>query len=310
MRRRLLFGAALAAVATIVACGSSDDAADGTGPGGVRGDGGADGGSSSTTPGESKPPPVEIAFHGQTEALPEFTFDTGWQPPGSPVQLRFVASTASKLTADAKALAGGAYATPQVVGIPASGLFAMDVHVTLTTSMKIDIPGVQFEGPLQNVPQIQIAFAGQSNFDPFLIGGKVETTGTQPNDTLITIPLPNAINIPGISGQLVLSGGGTLTATFTGVCAAALDGKVSYDGATSTTGALFINPGLQITGPLGFKKKIDTFTIPFDVGPFQGNLFLGERSVPPDHAPPPTPTVSTDRATTGTCAAASQAPPK
>ncbi len=39
---------------------------------------------------------TEIAFHGEQQALPSFNFDSGLQPPASPVQLQAILSAAGE----------------------------------------------------------------------------------------------------------------------------------------------------------------------------------------------------------------------
>src|SRR4051812_28955147 len=78
-----------------------------------------------------------LVFHGQIEALPGFSFDTGYLPAGSPVQVRFVASAVGSLTADARAHAGGSAFAPAVVAEPGSGNLVMDGHLSLKAYLKV-----------------------------------------------------------------------------------------------------------------------------------------------------------------------------
>ncbi len=201
-----------------------------------------------------------VAFHGEQEALPGFSYDTGFQPEGSPIQVRLLLESTGALTADATAnIAGGS-----MTGDAGSGRFAMDAHIQVQALLKVDVPGAQFEGPIEGAPDIDIAFGGSATFDPFLVGESVSVTGNVPDTELATIPLAASIPVPGLTGDLIIHASGTINSSFSGLCAQSADAVEGalYNGQTTTNGELILVPSVHIEVPFVLDETLEGFDVP------------------------------------------------
>lgn len=316
--RNALFAALLPFALSVVACGGSGGGTsgtgdDGTGSGDPTAGGGVDDGTGTgagTGGGASAPVGQALAFHGEENAVPGFSYDTGYQPSGSNVQIRFVASTAGQHSVDAHAHAGGSADAPEVVGDQAGGKFAMDLHLILKVYLKIGIKGVTYEGPLpvNGAPNMDIAFQGNQAFDPFLLGGpSVTVESNQPPKQAASIPL-STLSLTGLGGSVVINVGGDMKSTFAGTCAAASAGKAYYDGTTTTNGTLTIEPTIVVSGPFGFSKKVAGVSIPVPVKDITAPLSLGSVDIAAGPSLGVTGAVAS-KATVGTCTAPADPPP-
>lgn len=207
-----------------------------------------------------------IAFHGQREVFPGLMQDTGYQPSGSPVQLRFTASAMGGDTIDARATAGGSRTAPTLTGNRATGSMALDVHIAMHTTIKIDVSALghhfTYEGPLMMVPDLDFHGAGMAAFDPFLIDGSAPVTADVPEMALPPIDLMLATGIP---GTLTLYLSGTVHSAFTGTCAAIdTDGTAQYRGRITTDGTVHVRAEVTLSVP-GFSRTLPSITVPVDI---------------------------------------------
>jgi hypothetical protein len=144
--------------------------------------------------------------------------------------------------------------------------------------LKVDLSAfgqsIRHDGPLEDVPSIDLAFGDETAFDPFLVGGEVTVEADIPASDLATIPLAAALGIPGVTGDLVINVGGTLRSTFSGTCASVAGGEASYQGVTRTSGQLVIRPRLEISlGPIS--ETLEPFDIPVDIPELELPIDLG-----------------------------------
>ncbi|HEY3359490.1 MAG TPA: C2 domain-containing protein [Polyangia bacterium] len=211
-----------------------------------------------------------IKFHGEQEALPGFSKDTGYQPAISPVQVKLVVTSGGGLTADAEATASGNELTPKA----GTGLLALEASLKVQVSLKIDTSGINYEGVLKDI-EYGIPRA-EASFDPFLLDSSTTLTADIPDTDLGEIPLAG---VPGAGGTLVLSVSGTLNAEFKGVCAAARDGVGQYTGTTTTGGTLTFNATVNIEIPLMGTKSFGPFPITVDVPALEAAMDLGMRTL-------------------------------
>jgi hypothetical protein len=212
-----------------------------------------------------------ITFHGEQEFLPGFSYDTGYQPT-PPVQVRLTLSSAGTLTVEAQASGSGSTMTAK----PASGRLVLDGHIRVQTAAKIDITGVgQFEGPLPGASNVDLAFGGQTTFDPFLLNGATANLTVEVPETPFEIPLG------ALPGKLVLRASGTVAAEFAGVCAEAKDNMGRYTGATSMGGTVLLEPSVVLdvsgVGSQTYDVPAITVTIPAS----GGAMDLGSRALQP-----------------------------
>lgn len=90
-----------------------------------------------------------IAFHGEQEALPGFSYDTGFQPEDSPIQVRLLLESTGGLTADATAESDGSTMTADA----SSGQFALDAHIQIQALLRVEVPGIDpYEGRSRALP--------------------------------------------------------------------------------------------------------------------------------------------------------------
>jgi hypothetical protein len=235
----------------------------GCGGGGSPGGGGADAGL--------------IKFHGEQMPFAGFDQDTGYQPDGSPVQVRFEVGASGGITVDAQAVAGGSLAAPTLSGKAGSGKAVLDGGFTLKVSLKVDVGPLHYDGPLMGTPDIEIKFSDMKGFDPFSIGQKVSLAADIPDTEVAAIPLQAAAGIP---GTLHIHASGTVTSDFSGTCAAVSSSGAQYLGQTSTGGMLVLSATVEIDVPLAGTKTFGPFDLPaIPVGPFDAGLDLGTQPI-------------------------------
>ena len=225
---------------------------------------------------DDNPDAAELQFSGQQQALPGFSHDTGYQPSGSPIQVRLVLSADGKLSASAQ----GSISDTALLGTAGSGLYSLSSRVKVKVYLKLFVAGKKYEGPLAGAPDVELSFGQSQKFDPFLLGGKAQLRATVPETRLATINLAGALSaIPGVKGDLVISGSGVIDSTFSGVCATVQGDLAQYTGKTSTSGTLTLEPSVVLNMPLGVSKKLDAFPIKVPIPAVVAAMDLGTRSI-------------------------------
>ena len=218
-----------------------------------------------------------LTFHGEGDVVPNFSADTGLVPAGSQVQVQFVLTATGKVMADAAAEQSGPSDSPSVIGKPGSGKLAVDGHFKLQGKMRVDVSGLpKYDGPITNLEGVDIKFGGDEAFDPFLLDGSASVLTNIPETKLPPIPLPG-----GLTGelQITITNGSSVTATFSGVCAAVANGKASYLGKTSTTGVLKLKPTIVLKVPIKGETPFDLPVIPISLPSKDSALDLGTQPV-------------------------------
>lgn len=219
--------------------------------------------------------PTEIAFHGEQAVLPGFSYDTGLLPASSPVQLRLVLEAGGGITADAMALGGG----DAVVPVAGSGRFAVDAHVKLEGTLKVDVSGLRYEGPIPGIENVDIKFGGETAFDPFLLGGSTaKVTAALPRIDLPPIPLPGGL--PGHL-QLTVAEGSVVDSVLTGSCAGVDSGMAQFKAKTSTTAHIVIAPVIVLNIPILGTKMYPIPNIAVDVPAIEVPMDLGLHELDP-----------------------------
>ena len=167
----------------------------------------------------------ELSFAGKQSFLAGFSHDTGYQPPGSPVQVKLVLSSGGDIEASARGQVAGSALQP----VAGSGTFALKGRISVLAFLKVDMGGKKFEGPLPADQDLELSFGGSKSFEPFLLQGQAPLSVKVPNTRLATIPLAGALSgIPGVKGDLTINAGADLDSSFAGTCAA-LSGGVAQD---------------------------------------------------------------------------------
>jgi len=169
--------------------------------------------------------PAPVTFAGALDLFDAISFDSGWQPAGSAVQVRFEVFLGSGFTCTMDGTALLTWPPPLDLAFdptPGSGELVMDVGLEVHSLYHFDLGGgVVWEGELPYLPNFDYRFAGVSGLDPFLLPGaspaSATVTDTIPDTLLYMFDLTDAlVPIPGIGGGVALYAGGQLDATLSG----------------------------------------------------------------------------------------------
>ena len=223
---------------------------------------------------------VRVLFRGEQNALQGYVHDTGYKPATSAVQIRVQVSPEGKLKGEAWANAEGPEGP--LHPILDAGTFSMDVRFKLKLTLRINLAGVKFTGPVKGSTTPTLTFTGEKSFSPFLLGDKTTLSASIPKTLVATIPLDGQVS--GAKGDLVIKMGGKLTSELHGVCARAAAGLAGYTARTGTSGQLTISPSakLQIKGQT---RTIPAFDIPVQIPTHWAHLDLGSSPVAEGVAP-------------------------
>jgi hypothetical protein len=249
---------ALALGLTLASCGGDDD---------------RDGGSQRSAQSE------EITFTGDLEAFPDYNYDSQWLPEGSPVQVRVIFDVAGSLHAEAGALVGGSADAPQMSGVSQSGLYQLEARLNFQVLLKVDLPGVGFEGPLSEDTDISYEIAGETTFDPFVIDEIATLQAEIPETMLVTLPL--AGSVPGVEGNVIIRIRGTANSEFEGDCAAVNSAQAQYRADTRTNADIVLLPSLMVEVPFVYNETIDVGQVPVTIPAVELPMDLGTLSVTP-----------------------------
>ncbi|MCA9671701.1 MAG: hypothetical protein KC503_39150 [Myxococcales bacterium] len=219
----------------------------------------------------------EVAFEGKIEPLGALAYDSGYLPALSPIQVRFAASGAGALIVAARGRAAGAGLEP----VAASGKLSVDLSVRAKASLKIALPGLSFEGPIEGAPDIDIAIKNAVSFDPFLVGASPAAVDAKMAPTEVArIPLAGGLSaIPGAKGDLVVTASADLKASYVGVCAELADGIAQSTGRVSLGGTVTLEPRVEISLPFVGDKTLEAFPITIALPRVDAPLDLGSRDV-------------------------------
>ena len=167
--------------------------------------------------------------------LPDFRFDSGLQPAGSPVQLGLAFTVGGSLTADARGIVGGDGDEMVVAAVPGSGSFGLEAHVKLDGSLKIDVASFAYDGPIPGIENVDVAFGATTAFEPFLAGASARVEALLPEIPLPPIPLPGGI--PGRL-ELLVSAGSVLRSELAGTCAGIEPDGPKFLASPTTSGSI------------------------------------------------------------------------
>ena len=271
------------------ACGSSG----GTGADGRGGDG--------QDPG---PPPLAssaVAFPYDGKLFTGQTFDTGWQPSGSSVQVRFYVTLKAQVTSSAKGTArllrdADTGLMLDYRGSAGGGKLAMDIGFEMSCKLKISYSPISWEGAIPFAPQYDFRFASSGTFTPFLLEGAkgrpVHIEDTAQQKQLFSVPVPG-LGIPYVGdGAVALKAGGKLgidlvgkqiattpdggsaivithenqSAKWSGGGQGDQSGQAVYQGQATYSGTIVLSPSAVIeTKLLGKSLTLAEFPINIDV---------------------------------------------
>lgn len=241
----------------------------------VLGCGGGDGGGGGGGGGE----PVDITFSGELAAFPDYSYDSGWLPEESPVQVKMLFNVGGKLTASADAIVGGSTDAPIMSGKTDTGKFALGVELIFQVLVKIDLPGVAYEGPVDENADIVFEIKDETVFMPFLLDGEAAIAADVPDTVLVTLPL--AGSVPGVDGNVIINISGIVNSAFNGQCAAVNSEAAQYMGVTQTSADLILRPTIQVKIPFVYDETIDVGEIPVAIPAVAMAMDLGTQAVTP-----------------------------
>lgn len=220
-------------------------------------------------------PPTEIAFHGEQAVLPGFKYDTGLLPADSPVQMQLALEAGGGITAEAAALGGG----DAVVPVAGSGTFAIDAHLKLTGTLKVNVSGLTYDGPIPGLDNIDVKFGNETVFDPFLLGGSsAKVSAALPRIDLPPIPLPGGL--PGHI-QLTVAEGSVIDSVLTGSCAGVDASMAQWKAKTSTTAHIVIAPVIVLMIPILGTRMYPIPNVAVDVPAIEVAMDLGQHALDP-----------------------------
>jgi hypothetical protein len=225
----------------------------------------------------------ELQFAGETAVLPDFAYDTGMQPSSGPVQIKFEASAGGSLKASAQAIAGGTGASAAVAAVPGSGTYTLDAHFKLGGMLHVDVSGMRYDGPIPGIENVDIAFGGETVFDPFLMAGTAKVTAMLPETKLPDIPLPGGL--PGHL-ELTIGAGSTMTSVLAGRCASFEGNSAKFLATTSTSAKIMLQSKIVLQVPVVGDKDFGLPTIEIPVPAFSAPLDLGSQTFEGGGEPP------------------------
>lgn len=225
-----------------VACGGNDDAANAS---------------------------AALMFHGEANPLGNYSYDTGMQPAGSPVQAQFKFGSQATLAVDAQAVATE---DEQIASKPGSGKVALSAKFLLEGNLKIDVSGVKYDGPIPGLDAVDVTFGGEQVFDPFALETAATVDTSIPETQLPDIPLPG-----GLGGvlRLTITSESVLSSSFRGTCIASDGAKATYRGASVTRGTVSIRPAIVLEIPLIGSKTFDLPVVNAPVPDLEAAIDLG-----------------------------------
>ncbi len=236
-----------------------------------------------------------VVFHNEVSALPDFGWDSGLQPPSSPVQLQLTFSSRGNTEVAAVASPSGSAEAPVLTGLPNGGYIGVHGVIELQGRLVIGITGLpKYDDVIPGLDNIDFAFTGRETFDPYLFDDKVTVVAPMTAVDLPPIPLPN-----GIPGDLIieLAEGSAIELSFRGTCAAIEGDQAQYRGEINRGGSFVVRPRIEIDIPgIGAQSfPIPDLTVPIEL-PTE-RIDLGTRQVV-FGAPPKE---SGERAMVGSC---------
>jgi len=235
------------------------------------GGGGGGGGAGGTT--------TNLTFAGELAAFPDYAYDSGWLPEGSPVQVKMLFSVEGKLNAVAEAIVGGSTTDPLMSGVADSGKYTLAVNLIFQVLVKIDLTGVSYEGPVDENADITFQINDEAVFTPFMLTEKVSLAADVPDTQLITLPL--AGSIPGVDGNVIINISGIVNSDFTPTCAAVSARQAEYLAQTFTSADLILKPSIQVKVPFVYDETIEVGDIPVSIPAVMLPMDLGTHEVIP-----------------------------
>ncbi|MEO1512877.1 MAG: hypothetical protein AAFU70_12460, partial [Planctomycetota bacterium] len=179
-------------------------------------------------------------LEGTDPLFPGLDYDTGLQPPGSPVQASFRVSAEGGASVRAEVVASGSEDAPTLTGVPSTGTITVGGSFGLEGRLVADVSGLpSYDGPIPGIENVAIDFEVTTPFDPFSLSAPVVARADIPAANLPRIPLPGGI--PG-GLDIEVASGSFVEVTLTGREACVDDDGARYAVSLARAGTLVLAP--------------------------------------------------------------------
>lgn len=119
--------------------------------------------------------PYATGWVEQVIDVDDFDYDSDWQPADSPIQVRLVIHAGNTIAIDMVGEAVYAWSDGTVVleGLPDDGLYTVDLGLSITSSLRFDLMGIQWEGEVGD--PIDFTVEDLATFQPYLLPGNPDS---------------------------------------------------------------------------------------------------------------------------------------
>ena len=193
----------------------------------------------------------DVDFHYREEGIfRDVSFDSGWVPPGSPIQLRVVFFLGGNTEIDMGGTVLTSWPAPitvDVPGRPGTGALRMDYGIEVAVMLRFDVTvaGIRYTWtgniPIPELPE-DMRMTAEGMFDPWLLPG-APARPISVRDTTEPVPivrydaLGGLIPVPGVGGGIAVTLQGDLTVGYQSDRIVVGDARpIEMEGATTVTG--------------------------------------------------------------------------
>ncbi len=211
-------------------------------------------------------PAPALVLEGTDPLFPGLDYDTGLQPPSSPVQASFRVRADGGASVRAEAIASGSNEAPTLTGVEGTGTLTVGGTFGLEGRLVADVSGLpSYDGPIPGIENVSITFEVATPFDPFSLGTSVTAKADIPSENLPRIPLPGGI--PG-GLDIEVASGSFVEVTLTGAEACVGDEGARYTVSLSRAGTLVLAPKVVVEVPVLGEQSFDipNVEVPLDLG--------------------------------------------
>lgn len=224
----------------------------------------------------------DVDFWWEHRAFDDFSYDTGWVPSGSDVQVRFGLTVLGRTEVGLGGTADTTWPealTVAIPGRPATGWLSLGYGIEITARLKIDVTilGTDYvwEGdlPFVDLPS-DLLMAQDVVFDPFVLPGADPAEILAMDDTervrVLTYDVAGAVGIPGVEGSISLDVAALLQAAYH-------TDRIDFGAAVVNPAPIDMQDGvtrLEAQAPWGYGPAADYQVLPVGVLDYAGGVTL------------------------------------